>query len=211
MDEGSTIHMETSSVLLRMLNEEEQAMLRRQDEVNDFKRNKLEAEAQNNWDKFYHRNSANFFKDRHWTRTELEAIRSELQLPNKLVFLEAGCGVGNMLFPVSEYFPEWSLCAFDFSKNAIALLDERAQSKGISASTAVIDLTTPTVVPNGFPQADLASLIFVLSAIHPSKHETAIRSLRKFVRPGGYLMFRDYGLYDHAMLRFGRASKLGER
>lgn len=81
MDEAGSLHMETSSVLLRTLNEEEQEMLRRQDEVNDFKRNTLEAEAQNNWDKFYHRNSANFFKDRHWTRNELEAVRSELKLP----------------------------------------------------------------------------------------------------------------------------------
>lgn len=81
MEESETLHMETSSVLLRQLNEAEEEMLRRQDEVTEFKRNKLEAEAQRNWDKFYHRNSANFFKDRHWTRTELEDIRMELQLP----------------------------------------------------------------------------------------------------------------------------------
>ena len=39
--------------------------------VSDFKQNKLEKEAQKNWDLFYKRNTTNVFKDRHWTTAEI--------------------------------------------------------------------------------------------------------------------------------------------
>ncbi len=35
--------------------------------------------------------------------------------------------------------------------------------------------------------------------------------LIQVVRPGGCVLFRDYGLYDHAMLRFGKGHKLAEQ
>ena len=42
--------------------------------VSEFKQNKLEAEAQKNWDLFYKRNSTNFFKDRHWISREFPEL-----------------------------------------------------------------------------------------------------------------------------------------
>lgn len=43
--------------------------------VSDFKQQKLERDAQKNWDLFYKRNTTNFFKDRHWTTREFEELK----------------------------------------------------------------------------------------------------------------------------------------
>lgn len=45
--------------------------------VSKFKQNKLEKEAQKNWDLFYKRNATNFFKDRHWTTAEFKELLCE--------------------------------------------------------------------------------------------------------------------------------------
>lgn len=47
--------------------------------------------------------------------------------------MEAGCGVGNMLFPIASYFPHWKLLGIDFSKNAINMLNKRASNLNISS------------------------------------------------------------------------------
>ena len=63
---------------LRKLSKEEVTKL--QDDsvlISEFKKNKLEKDAQRNWDLFYKRNSTNFFKDRHWTRREFQELCSD--------------------------------------------------------------------------------------------------------------------------------------
>lgn len=61
----------------RKLTEEERSKLESDScLVSDFKKNKLEQEAQRNWDLFYKRNSTNFFKDRHWTTREFQELCS---------------------------------------------------------------------------------------------------------------------------------------
>ncbi|MEE6466223.1 hypothetical protein FKM82_006879 [Ascaphus truei] len=125
------------------------------DLVSEFKQLKLEREAQRNWDLFYKRNSTNFFKDRHWTTREFEELKACREFENQsLTILEAGCGVGNCLFPLLEEDPGFFLYACDFSPRAVDFV--------------------------------------------------------KVLKPGGCVLFRDYGLYDHAMLRFKSGSKLGE-
>ena len=42
--------------------------------LTEFKRTKLEKEAQKNWDLFYKRNTTKFFKDRHWTTREFQEL-----------------------------------------------------------------------------------------------------------------------------------------
>ncbi|GFR91077.1 methyltransferase-like protein 6 [Elysia marginata] len=38
----------------------------------------------------------------------------------------------------------------------------------------------------------------------------AVKNIAQTLKPGGALLIRDYGLYDHAMLRFAKGHKLGD-
>ncbi|KAK6288891.1 hypothetical protein POUND7_000432 [Theobroma cacao] len=49
---------------------------------------------------------------------------------------------------------------------------------------------------------DFITLIFTLSAVPLQTMPTAIRECFSVLKPGGLLLFRDYGLYDMTMLRF---------
>uniref|UniRef100_A0A2K5CWT5 Methyltransferase type 11 domain-containing protein n=1 Tax=Aotus nancymaae TaxID=37293 RepID=A0A2K5CWT5_AOTNA len=152
----------------RILSSEEEEKLKRdQTLVSDFKQQKLEQEAQKNWDLFYKRNSTNFFKDRHWTTREFKELRS--------------CREQNPLYDTER------------------------------CKVFQCDLTKDDLLDHVPPESvDVVMLIFVLSAIHPDKMYLVLQNIYKVLKPGKSVLFRDYGLYDHAMLRFKAGSKLGE-
>uniref|UniRef100_A0A0K0D965 tRNA N(3)-methylcytidine methyltransferase n=1 Tax=Angiostrongylus cantonensis TaxID=6313 RepID=A0A0K0D965_ANGCA len=180
-----------------------------QDTVSQFKQQKLEIEAQKNWDRFYHRNHEKFFKDRKWSAQDIQEICSDMNLTAALTYLEAGCGVGNMLFPLKSVFSNFRLQAFDFSPRAVEMCVERA--KRLNVKIFLVDLSVPSEQTEFSEEADLATVIFVLSAIHPDKHKIAIRNLCKYVKAGGSVVVRDYAVNDYAMIRFGRGAKLSDR
>lgn len=49
---------------------------------------------------------------------------------------------------------------------------------------------------------DVISLIFVFSALKPDTWNNATKNLLYLLKPGGRVIFRDYGRYDMAQLRF---------
>ena len=74
MSENDDPFQATASGLRELSEEEKRKLAEDKTLVSDFKQNKLEKEAQRNWDLFYKRNSVNFFKDRHWTTREFEEL-----------------------------------------------------------------------------------------------------------------------------------------
>ncbi|XP_053570251.1 tRNA N(3)-methylcytidine methyltransferase METTL6 [Bombina bombina] len=199
--------------LLRTLSPEEVGKLQNDRViVSEFKQLKLEKEAQRNWDLFYKRNSTNFFKDRHWTTREFEELKACREFENqRLTILEAGCGVGNCLFPLLEEDPGLFVYACDFSPRAVEFVKQNPSYNKETCKAFQCDLTNNDLTDNiPAESVDTATLIFVLSAIHPDKMHLAVQNIYKVLKPGGCVLFRDYGLYDHAMLRFKSGSKLGE-
>ncbi|XP_030013744.1 tRNA N(3)-cytidine methyltransferase METTL6 isoform X2 [Sphaeramia orbicularis] len=180
--------------------------------VSAFKQMKLEKEAQKNWDLFYKRNTTNFFKDRHWTTREFEELKTQREFESqKLVLLEAGCGVGNCIFPLLEDDPNIFIYACDFSPRAVEFVKQNPLYSSERCCAFQCDLTKDDLKDHvSEDSVDVITLIFVLSAIHPDKMKQALHNISTVLKPGGIVLFRDYGLYDHAMLRFKPGSKLDE-
>ncbi|XP_057690130.1 tRNA N(3)-methylcytidine methyltransferase METTL6-like [Corythoichthys intestinalis] len=180
--------------------------------VSAFKQIKLEKEAQKNWDLFYKRNTTNFFKDRHWTSREFEELKTCRQCESqRLVLLEAGCGVGNCIFPLLEDERDIFVYACDFSPRAVDFVKKNPLCSPERCAVFQCDLTRDDLrdnIPEG--SVDVATLIFVLSAIHPDKMALAVRNIHRALKTGGAVLFRDYGVHDHAMRRFKASSKLAE-
>lgn len=56
----------------------------------------------------------------------------------------------------------------------------------------------------------LGDLVWAVCVAEPLYRINASCALWQVLKPGKCVLFRDYGLYDHAMLRFKPGSKLGE-
>lgn len=201
-----------SSTLHRQLTDDEKQKLDKDtNTLSTFKQNKLEVDALKNWDLFYKRNTTKFFKDRQWTMREFEELNVQSEDKNT-VLLEVGCGVGNFIFPLLEKNPHLFAYACDFSPRAVQFVKEHASYQPDRCQAFQCDLTKDPLT-NDIPAGtvDLVSMIFVLSAIHPDKMTQTIKNIKTVIKPGGVVLLRDYGLYDHAMLRFGPGHKLQDQ
>ncbi|XP_069354151.1 tRNA N(3)-methylcytidine methyltransferase METTL6 isoform X3 [Maniola hyperantus] len=198
---------------LKELTEEEKQRLELQNSrmIPEGKASKLEREARRHWDLFYKRNETKFFRDRHWTTREFQELIN-FDSDEQIVFLELGCGVGNMIFPlVEEGFTNFYFYACDFSPRAVEFVKANKLFDGSRMKAFCADLTSDDLFENIVEgTVDIASLIFVLSAITPNAWAQVAKIAYRALKPGGMLLLRDYGRYDMAQLRFKPGHKIAD-
>jgi SAM-dependent methyltransferase len=175
---------------------------------------KLEDDADNLWNKFYETHQRDFFKDRHWIFTEFNELASKKKLDKsshdfkndpKFQVFEIGCGVGNTMLPILEMNkdPELFFYGCDFSSVAVDLLKKHKEYDEKRAHAFVLDASNKKwTVPFLEGSLDIIVMIFTLSAIDPSHFDNIIGQVQLYLKPGGLFLFRDYGRYDLAQLRF---------
>ena len=190
--------------------------------MSSFMRLKFEKEAAKHWNRFYKQNQANFFKDRHYLEKEFECLsqsspaQDDSAIKQNRNLLEVGCGVGNTVYPLLESHGDLYVHCCDFSQEAVRLVKEHDKyEQGKRVNAFVCDVTQDDLREN-VPErtVDLATLIFVLSAIPPPKLGGAIENVARTLRPGARVLVRDYGSGDLAEERLeskqGSSRKLAE-
>lgn len=178
--------------------------------VKDFDKNLFMSQPARYWDQFYRNNKDNFFKDRKWLKIEFPALY-EATKPEAgpMTILEVGCGAGNTMFPVltSNENPDLRVVGADFSAKAVEIVktSDAFKQNAKNAHAAVWDLANEmNELPDGVEEhsVDIVIMIFVFSALAPTQWECAVKNLQKVLKPGGQILFRDYGRYDLTQLRF---------
>lgn len=147
--------------------------------------------------------------------------------PNYL--LEFGCGCGHFVLPLLDNDDNEQSSACDTFKTTnnlfIYCCDISTKAIEILKSNPIYQLNSPLRI-KAFPAditaeqmsdieknldgnlMDIISLVFVLSALDPNKMEVAIKNICQVIKPNGLVLFRDYAIYDKAMLRFSEKSKI---
>lgn len=172
-----------------------------------------QASAADAWERFYHLHarSATVYKPRRYITSALPELLStgpEMGAESPTL-LEVGCGLGSSLATILEGNPAMRCFACDLSPMALQLLRTKLPAEHADRVHAFrCDIVRePAVLEaavGGAGALTFALLVFTLSAMEQRHHATTLRHLRHVMRPGGLLLFRDYGLYDISQLRSRR-------
>lgn len=184
--------------------------------VSDFDRNRFNEHPEKWWDLFYKQKTSTFFKDRKWLMQEFPILREVTKAnAGQKVVLEVGAGAGNTAFPLLRLNenPNLRLHAVDFSKKAVETMtaaEEYSQCNGIMSAN-VWDAAGEEL-PIGVEErsVDIVIMIFIFSALNPKQWEQAVRNIHRVLKPGGQVLFRDYGRGDLAQVRFKAGRWMGE-
>lgn len=166
------------------------------------------------WNNFYKNNTSNFFKDRKWLQQEFPVLSKITKADaGPVTLLEVGAGAGNTAYPILAHNqnPNLKIHACDFSKKAVQVIreNEAYDTKNIQAD--VWDLAGDVLPPDlEEGSVDIVVLIFVFSALSPAQWEQGVRNVYRLLKPGGEVLFRDYGRGDLAQVRFKKGRYLEE-
>lgn len=197
---------------------EEQYAKQRAAPVSDFDRERFNAQPEKWWDLFYKQKNASFFKDRKWLVQEFPVLAevTRKDAGRKLV-LEVGAGAGNTAFPVMRMNEneELEVVAADFSKKAVETMraaEDYTREDMVGKMRAEVWDAAGDVMPEGVQEqsVDVVVMIFIFSALSPQQWSQAVRNVWKVLKPGGQVLFRDYGRGDLAQVRFKAGRWMGE-
>ena len=189
----------------------------RESPVSDFDRKRFNDDPARWWDLFYKNNLANFFKNRKWLRQEFP-ILTEVTRRNAgpKIVLEVGAGAGNTAFPLilDNENEELMVHACDFSKAAVRIMrdSEHYNKKYMTADVWDVTSEGEDSLPPSLTEAsvDVVVLIFIFSALAPDQWNNALRNIYRVLKPGGEVLFRDYGRGDLAQVRFRKSRYMEE-
>ncbi|RMZ80703.1 hypothetical protein DV738_g2553, partial [Chaetothyriales sp. CBS 135597] len=187
---------------------EAQYAAQRSSPVSEFDKNRFNSSPEKWWDLFYKQKSSTFFKDRKWLSQEFPILQDiTCKDAGKRVLLEVGAGAGNTAFPIRRMNKndDLEVVAVDFSKKAVETMRNAPDSQaGLGKFRADVWDAAGKELPQGVLEGsvDVIIMIFVFSALSPSQWEQCIHNIRRLLRPGGYVLFRDYGRGDLAQVRF---------
>ena len=209
-------HVETDDTYKAFI--ETQSEFQRSSPVSDFDKKRFCEHPEKWWDKFYSNNQANFFKDRKWLVQEFPVLKEVTNetYGKPVKILEVGAGAGNTAFPILEMNrnKEFRIHACDYSKKAVQVIRENKAYDGDIIKADVWDAAGEgeDALPPGVEagSVDIVIMIFIFSALAPSQWDQAVRNVWNILKPGGLLLFRDYGRGDLAQVRFKKGRYLEE-
>ncbi|KAL2315442.1 Methyltransferase-like protein [Schizosaccharomyces pombe] len=166
------------------------------------------------WDQFYGKNEGKFFMNRRWIAQEFPELLDLLKEDaGEKSILEIGCGAGNTIWPILKENKNSNLKIFavDYSEKAIDVVKQNPLYDAKFCSASVWDLAGSDL-PRSIEEAsiDAITLIFCFSALSPDQWQQAIENLYRLLKPGGLVLFRDYGRLDLTQLRAKKNRILSE-
>lgn len=199
---------------------ETQYAKQRETPVSDYDKWRFNADPAKWWNLFYKNNTANFFKNRKWLRQEFPVL-AEVTQPDagKKVVLEVGAGAGNTAFPLLMVNQNDGLMihACDFSKTAVGVMRGSEHYNPEHMTADVWDVSAERTeesdsLPPGLTEGsvDVVVLIFIFSALNPKQWHQALCNIHRVLKPGGQVLFRDYGRGDLAQVRFKKGRYLAD-
>jgi tRNAThr (cytosine32-N3)-methyltransferase len=184
--------------------------------VSEFDQNRFNSQPEKWWDFFYKQKTSTFFKDRKWLFQEFPILKDVTrEHAGKKIVLEVGAGAGNTAFPIMRMNenPDLEVVAADFSKKAVETMRaaEDINAKIGTVRAEVWDAAGENL-PDGLQAGtcDVIIMIFIFSALSPTQWSQAVDNVARLLKPGGYVLFRDYGRGDLAQVRFKAGRYMSE-